>query len=156
MKKNLTTATSSFLILLIMILTFAHCSGTSIRMDAEKDRWKPRLNIPEEERDGYKVYGSSPAQQLEKAKSQMAYSSFDDALKILDKIISGNKKTIYSDEAYYLKGKIYSHLLNHKRNYDLAIAAFKLVIDNIPDSDFDIKAEKEIENIRKILQIQKK
>ena len=155
-KNKLTAAKSIITILVIMLFVFTFCSGTSIKMDTERERWRPRLDIPDEEKEGYKVYGSSPAQQLEKAKSLIGYSSFDEALKTLDKIISGNRKTIHSDEAYYLKGKIYSHLLNPKRNYNLAVAAFKLVIDTIPDSDFDKKAEEEIENIRKILEIKKK
>ena len=142
---------------LIIVLSI-YCSGTSITMDGERGRWQPRPDYPpdDDKRVEYQIYGSSPEQQIQKAKSLLAYNNFDDALKILNKITSSAVKNKYTDEAFFLKGKIYSNLLNPKKNFELALTSYKLVIDNLPESEFDDKAKQEIENVKKILELQKK
>lgn len=144
-----------FINLILFLLIF--CSGTSISMDGERQRWKPRPDYPrdDEKKVEYQFYGSSPEQQLQKAKSLLAYNNFDEALKVLNKITSSSVKNEYTDEAYFLKGKIYSNLLNPKKNFELALTSFKLVIDNLPESEFDDKAKQEIENVKKIIQLRK-
>ncbi len=73
---------------------------------------------------------------------------FDEALDVVQKVIAGFPRSVYSDNAYFLKGLIYSDNLNFEKDLKKAAAAFRMVLDSLPETEFDRKAERELEKIK--------
>jgi outer membrane protein assembly factor BamD (BamD/ComL family) len=73
---------------------------------------------------------------------------FDEALEVVQKVIANYPGSVYSDNAYYLKGLIYSDTLNYDRDMGKAAAAYRMVLDSLPETEFDKKAREELEKIK--------
>jgi len=142
---------------LIIISAHIGCGSSSIMVSGGEDRrWKPRPDFPEQYEQGYRMYGSSPEQQIEKAKYLISIQNFEEALKVLTEVSNKAKRDVYTDQAHFMKGKIYSNIIYKNRDPNKAIKSFEAVIDNRPVTEFDEKAKQEIRNLKKYLQFQKK
>ena len=112
----------------LIIALSIYCSGTSISMDGERDRWQPRPDYPldDDRRVEYQVYGSSPEQQIQKAKGLLSYNNFDEAKASLAKTRMQNSGLHWRIAKAQVKSGILVELLEWIKsvdyNYDCAYA----------------------------------
>ncbi len=93
----------------------------------------------------------TPENLLKVSKNYSSNGKYKQAESLLKKIIAENQNSKFSDEAYYLLGSIYANVLNRSKDFSLASGYFKKVIENLPETDFDRKAENEIERLKKFI-----
>ncbi len=84
-----------------------------------------------------------------KTERYVSFDQFDKALSLVQTVISEHPNTVYSDKAYYMRGTIFTHMLNFHRDLDKAAAAFRMVIASDPVSVFDTRAHEALNRITK-------
>ncbi|MFC1564538.1 tol-pal system YbgF family protein [candidate division KSB1 bacterium] len=75
---------------------------------------------------------------------------FVEALEVVQEVVVNYPETEFSDNAFYLKGIIYSHVFNYERDLKKAAAAYRMVIDSLPETEFDKKAQEELDKIKTV------
>lgn len=84
-----------------------------------------------------------------KAERFVGIGQYDNALEIVQSIISDHAGTVFSDRAYYFKGFTYTNVLFFDRDLEKAAAAFRMVLASDPVTDFDPKAQQMLDRIKK-------
>ncbi|MFC1556352.1 tol-pal system YbgF family protein [candidate division KSB1 bacterium] len=131
------------LLLLLFLLLFAACSAGA---GAQKVVSNPEVLAEAADRGELK---GNPDTLLELAEYYYGRQKFQESLNVVQKVIADHTGTFQSDYAYYLKGMIYADVLNFNMDLRQAAAAFRMVVSSPPESDFDERAQKELERIKR-------
>ncbi len=86
--------------------------------------------------------------QISEIQRSFGRQKYENALGLIQKVISEYPETYFSDQAYYLKGLVYCSLLNFNMDNKKAAAAFRMVISSRPVTDFDKLAQSELNKIK--------
>ena len=84
-----------------------------------------------------------------KTERYISLDQFDEALSLIQPIMSEHPTTFYSDKAYYTRGTIFTQMLNFHRDLDKAAAAFRMVIASEPVTVFADRAQESLKRITK-------
>ena len=84
-----------------------------------------------------------------KTERYISLDQFDEALSLIQPVMSEHPNTFYSDKAYYTRGTIFTQMLNFHRDLDKAAAAFRMVIASEPVTVFDDRAQEALKRITK-------
>lgn len=93
-------------------------------------------------------------QDFEKAERYISRGLFPEALAVVQSIINDHANTLHSDKAYFMKGSIYTNMLNFNRDIEKAAAAFRMVLASGPESEFDKKARAALDSIKNVRTLQ--
>jgi len=99
--------------------------------------------------EGLELPKFQPDELLQQADYHFRTQKFDESLYLVQKVIIHFPKTVYSDQAYFIKGNVYLNILNHKRDLKKASAAYRMVMASSPATEFDRKAKIELDKINK-------
>jgi len=84
-----------------------------------------------------------------KAERFVGIGQYEEALEIVQSIISDHAGTIFSDRAYYFKGFTYTNALYFDRDLEKAAAAFRMVLASDPVTDYDPKPQFRPHSVKK-------
>jgi len=120
-------------------------SRSSVGLVAGGDKEKEQISTE------FSFYGKSPDEQIKKAKHLSSLGKFHEAVSVLTTVANAHQQTVFSDQAYYEIGKIFSNIINPGKDLVKAREFYRKVIADLPESTFDAMAEDAIKNVEKLL-----
>jgi len=142
-------------IIILYLLVFVSCSSvmsskTGVGIKAGGYEEKDQIGAD------FTFYGKSPEEQIKKAKHLSSLGKFEEAVAVLGAVIKDHKETIFSDQAYLEMGKLYSNILNMKKDFEKAKQYYQGVLHYPPESEYDEMARKALKNLEALLENERK
>jgi len=126
-----------------IICFIVSCGGTQVTVQP-KNPSKTKEQIEAE-----KQFDLKMKDLFAKAEQRVGRGQYSEALALIQPIIEGYPGTVYTDQAYFMKGMIFADMLNFNRNVEKAAASFRMVIASEPVTEFDKYAQEMLLKIKK-------
>jgi|GEM_PF-3284792 len=141
MYKNITT----FFLLLIL-------TGCSIHLVPDGPVYREYPDGSSERSTSVSVYTDKPDDTLKRAQHLASKGKYDDAINLYQSVYtdSTNENT-YREDALFHKGSLHANFFNENKNYQQALDDLQRLLQEFPETEFRVRAEKKIDEIQQIL-----